>query len=585
MPRHPIIHPHVHWDEVHTPSASHFDDIYYSPDDAVGEVRHVFLEGISAPAIWHEAGRFTIAETGFGTGLNFLLTWQAWQASTPKGARLHYYSVENFPLAKADLVKALAAFPELSSHAEALIRQWPALEPGYHTLDFDNGRVRLTLMLGEAQAMLSAADFAADAWYLDGFAPAKNPDMWRDDVLTEVARLSHQGTRLATFTAAGYVKRALERLGFEVQKSKGFGRKRERLTALFAAHTHVLPGPSRPTVAIIGGGIAGCHLAYELKRCGANPVIFEAGETLGQEASGNPAALVDLRITLGNDPNCRFYNLAFWDAVRLYDELDDRYGDLWLAPKGVRNIPSTADIADRFKKLNAHYALDDTDMHRDGNDLILPKAGCLIPRRLLELLTRDIDVRLNTKVAHVDANTLIDSNGHKIMTADHIVFAAGTHATTLANAPLPTVLVRGQISLINPLEPPTETLSFGNYLSPVIDGQQVLGATYQRGDFDEENWRDLRSEDHEECVAKLQAIMPDAAIHVLGGRANLRVSTLDRMPLAGQLADNTWLMSGFGSRGFQTASLVAKIMAAQMTGAPQPAERSLVKSIDPKRYL
>lgn len=585
MPRHPIIHPHVQWDEALTPSACHFDDIYYSRDDAVGEVKHVFLEGINAPAIWHEAPLFTLAETGFGSGLNFLLTWQAWQSSAPKDARLHYYSVENFPLAKTDLAKALAAFPELSSHAEALIRQWPPLEPGYHTLDFDDGRVRLTLMLGEAQAMLCAADFSADAWYLDGFAPAKNPEMWRDEVLCEVARLSHQDTHLATFTAAGYVKRSLEAMGFDVQKSKGFGRKRERLTARYSAHKNAQIQPSSPTVAIIGGGIAGCHLAYELKRRGANPIVFEAGDTLGHEASGNPAALVDLRITLGNDPGCRFYNLAFWDAVRLYDALDDRYGDLWLAPRGVRNIATSADNASRYRKINTHYALDDAHMRLEGDDLILPKAGCLNPKHLLALLTRDIDVRLNTKIARTNGGTLIGYEGHEIMKADHVVFAAGTHATTLANTPLPTVLVRGQISLIKPLESRTETLSFGNYLSPPIDGQQVLGATYQREDFDEDSWRKIRPEDHEQCIQQLKAIMPDANIQLLDGRANLRVSTLDRMPLAGQLKNHTWIMTGFGSRGFQTASLVAKIMAAQMTGAPQPAERSLVNSIDPKRYL
>ena len=559
MPRQLLTHSIVHWDEGQTPSSTHFDDIYYSPDDAVAEVNHVFLDGTEARETWQSAPLFTIGETGFGTGLNFLVTWQAWQKSSPQNARLHYFSVEAFPLQKEDLEKALSAFPELGDHAAALTRQWPALEPGFHNLDFDNGRVRLTLMLGEAGDMFKRADFSADAWYLDGFAPAKNPEMWRDEVLAEIARLSHGGTKLATFSSAGFVKRGLEAVGFETQKTEGFGRKRERIIAEFEGGNARLPvRPAR--VAIIGGGIAGCHLAHELKKCGATPIIFEAGDTLGSEASGNPAALIDLRTTLGNDPACRFYNLAFWDAVRLYDELDHTHGGLWLAPRGVCNIPTTQEGAERLKKLASHYALDDEDMHLDSDNLVLPKAGCLRPKRLLELLTHGVDVRLNSALSPTDIAALYDD-------VDHVVFASGIKSYDLAKTPSPTVLVRGQISLIKDLGEASQTLSFGNYLSPAIDGQQVLGATYQREAFDDESWRNLRADDHDQCVTKLKAIKLNTDIKVIGGRANLRVSTPDRMPLAGQLSDQKWIMTGFGSRGFQTASFVAKIMSAQITGA------------------
>jgi tRNA 5-methylaminomethyl-2-thiouridine biosynthesis bifunctional protein len=185
--------PEIVWSEDGSPRSLRFEDIYFAPDNGLGETMHVFLSGISAPEIWRNTGDFTICETGFGSGLNFLLTWQLWSQTAPRQGRLHFISVEGFPMDQNDLARALAPFDSLKTEAAALIEASPARHPGFHRLSFDDGRVTLTLLFGEVVEMLSELEAHIDAWYLDGFAPDRNPDMWSENVFAEVAGLSNPG--------------------------------------------------------------------------------------------------------------------------------------------------------------------------------------------------------------------------------------------------------------------------------------------------------------------------------------------------------------------------------------------------------
>ncbi len=212
-----------------TPYSDIFDDVYFSASDGLAESRYVFLQGNDLPARFASADHFTIGETGFGTGLNFLLSLAAWRESAPPAAHLHYLSVEKHPLSIADLRRVSRLWPALAAPAEELLSLYPPLLGGRHQLQLRDGRVTLTLLLGDALALLPDVQTVVDAWYLDGFAPAKNPAMWSAGVLREVARLSRPGTSFATFTAAGAVRRELQAAGFTVHKRAGFGRKREML--------------------------------------------------------------------------------------------------------------------------------------------------------------------------------------------------------------------------------------------------------------------------------------------------------------------------------------------------------------------
>ena len=217
----------IQWDTLNTPTSIHFQDIYYSPDDAIGESLHVFIQPNNF-SNFSASKLLTIAETGFGTGLNFLLCCKELKSTNRSSPLLHFISVEKHPLTKTDLKKALSSFPDLKHFSDQLVNQYPEATAGFHTLYFNNGSITLTLMLGDAAECYSQLDASVDAWFLDGFAPSKNPEMWRPELFQQMARLSHKDTTFSTFTCAGIVKRGLKSAGFEIKKVPGFGRKREK---------------------------------------------------------------------------------------------------------------------------------------------------------------------------------------------------------------------------------------------------------------------------------------------------------------------------------------------------------------------
>lgn len=215
--------PELDWRDEKIPVSRRFDDPYFSLDNGLEETRHVFLAGNDLPERF--ADGFQIAELGFGTGLNFLVTLAAWRESGVAG-RLSFTTFEAFPMAAADRERALAAFPELGSLREELTR---ALASGAGPYDF--GDTTLTIIVGDARQTLSEQPFAADAWFLDGFSPAKNPELWGEDLMAEVGRLTKPDGTVATYTAAGHVRRALAAAGFDVTRVAGYGRKRHMTRA------------------------------------------------------------------------------------------------------------------------------------------------------------------------------------------------------------------------------------------------------------------------------------------------------------------------------------------------------------------
>lgn len=220
-------HADLEWCDNAIPVSTRFDDPYFSIDSGLNETRHVFLGGNDLPARF--APGFHIAELGFGTGLNLLTTWKTWDdagQTTP----LQFTSFEAFPIAAPDMARALSAFPELGDYADRLIAAWGE----DHTLATLAG-INARVVLGDARHSLPTTEFVADAWYLDGFSPAKNPELWDADLMGQVARHTAAHGTIATYTAAGFVRRSLQAAGFEVTRSPGFGRKRHMTTAIKAA--------------------------------------------------------------------------------------------------------------------------------------------------------------------------------------------------------------------------------------------------------------------------------------------------------------------------------------------------------------
>ncbi|KFC07026.1 FAD-dependent oxidoreductase, partial [Trabulsiella guamensis ATCC 49490] len=331
-----------------TPVSRDFDDVYFSNDNGLEETRYVFLGGnrITARFSEHPRSLFVVAESGFGTGLNFLTLWQAFDdfhASSPDATlqRLHFISFEKFPLQEDDLRLAHQRWPELAPRAEQLQAQWPLPVAGCHRLLLDGGRVTLDLWFGDINMLTETLDDTlnqkVDAWFLDGFAPAKNPDMWSPELFSAMARLSRPGGTLATFTSAGFVRRGLQEAGFTMQKRKGFGRKREMLTGEMTNMLNVTPrtpwfarpGSSSQDVAIIGGGIASALLSLALLRRGWQVTLYCADSAPAEGASGNRQGALYPLLSAHDPALARFFPLAFTFARRLYNALPVSFDHDW----------------------------------------------------------------------------------------------------------------------------------------------------------------------------------------------------------------------------------------------------------------
>ncbi|HCK83580.1 MAG TPA: FAD-dependent cmnm(5)s(2)U34 oxidoreductase, partial [Hyphomonadaceae bacterium] len=225
--------PDLEWNAAGEPSARAFHDVYFSGAGGLAEAEAVFVGGCGLPELWYNTERFAICELGFGTGLNVCAAWRAWKKTRSPHALLHISSIEACPLAAQDAARALERFPEVGDLAALLLECWPVRAYGPQRFWFPQDGFALTVHVGDAAEILAGLDARFDAWFLDGFAPSRNPAMWSESVFAQVARLSKPGARLATYSVAGAVRRGLETVGFEVEKKPGFGAKRERLEARF----------------------------------------------------------------------------------------------------------------------------------------------------------------------------------------------------------------------------------------------------------------------------------------------------------------------------------------------------------------
>src|SRR5260221_6822243 len=309
-----------------TPYSSAFADIYHSTQGGLEQARHVFIGGNDLPGRWRDRDCFTILETGFGLGLSCLAAWNAWREDPRRPRRLHFISVEARPFARDDLAAALAPFAALEALARALTNVWPPPLAGFHRLHFDAGNVILTLLFGEAHRMLPQVVGGADAFFLDGFSPAKNPDMWSPEVVRELARLAAPGATLATWTVPGGVRAALADAGFTVDKREGFGAKREMLVGEFKSRAPGHGNPHERRAVIVGAGLAGTVSAERLAARGWEVALVDARADRSVSAVGLVRPIANLRDAL----NARVSRSAFLYALQHYRALQhDGYHLVW----------------------------------------------------------------------------------------------------------------------------------------------------------------------------------------------------------------------------------------------------------------
>lgn len=412
----------LHWEDEQ-PRSETFDDVYFSHSDGLAETEAVFLQSNDLAQRFTEldGGTFCIAETGFGTGLNFLASWALWQDSRTnlpasegrgkdqaKPARLHFVSVEQYPLSKKEISRALAAWPELSALSAQLIAQYPPRLPGVHRLQFqqNNGDlICLDLCFNDASAGFKdwlECDHpaieplntpAVDAWFLDGFAPAKNSSMWSEALFQTMAKLSHPGSSFATFTAAGFVRRGLKASGFVVEKIPGHGSKREMLRGYFygqadtaeeqdsnkasgkraqnswrdrlawhsPSHARVNPnhqGMPRSAL-IIGAGLAGTSTAMALSQRGVAVSLIDAAEEVGSGASGNPQGILYTKLSPSPGALNWFTLHSFHQALRHYQQLPLNAEQASFC--GVLQLANSEKALDHWQRLKSQLTPENKD--------------------------------------------------------------------------------------------------------------------------------------------------------------------------------------------------------------------------------
>jgi tRNA 5-methylaminomethyl-2-thiouridine biosynthesis bifunctional protein len=558
------------WGDDGLPRSSLYGDVYFSAEDGLAESRAVFLQGCGLPQAWKDRWRFTVGELGFGTGLNIAALLDLWRKTAEPGARLHIFSVEAHPISRAEAERALSGWPEIADAAQVLASRWPGRARGIHRLELPEFNAVLDLAVMEAVEALEAWDGRADAWFLDGFSPAANPQMWRDELLGLVATRSAPGARAATFTVAGSVRRGLEAAGFAVEKRPGFGRKRERLEAW-------MPGlppadPPSPRVAIIGAGIAGASLARAFRMLGVEPLMFGAADG----ASRNPAALVTPRLDAGLGPPARLYAESFRRALAVYGALPEA-----VIARGARQLETTARDAGRFATIAASDIFEPCSMTAAPGALAMAEALVVEPELILESWNPPAIADKVDAIERSGGVWRLHAGG-AVHEAEVVCLAAG-HASTAFATGLPLQPIRGQASWAAGVG--TEAAAFGGYAIPTREGL-LFGATHDRDVTDTAT----REDDNARNLALLAKGLPELgeklANRAIEARASIRAATPDKLPLAGSIpdAERLYVLSGLGSRGFCTAPLLAEHVAAQVLGAPSPLAGDLARLVDPARY-
>jgi len=576
-----------------------FGDVYFSALGGVAETQHVFLAGNNLPTRWLTADHFTIGELGFGTGLNFLVTWQAFTQSGAKGM-LHYVAVEKFPLSVEQFVQALAHYPDLAPYAQQLLAQYPLRLPGMHRLQF--GRVSLTLCVGDAEALLPQTQAAVDAWFLDGFSPAKNESMWNDGVLREVARLSAPHATLATFTVAGGVRRGLEAVGFTVQKTKGYAHKREMLVGSRhgecseVMHRGVATGSSRGAchdVVVIGAGIAGCTVARALAERGLRVTVLDAlGVASG--ASGNKAAVLYPQLTKFFTPATAWHFTGYGFMLRKLAQWKADGLDFTFAQPGMLKIGKDKEDDARLRSIRESLQLDPAIAHwvqaEEASDRVgqtleqggfwYPHGTWLAPAELCAALLQHENITMRVaRAENVTAGHVMLAGGERVQTA-HIVLANAQAAQAFLPQPLAMGISAGQVSYLE-AAPLNAILCHKGYAIAHPEGL-LLGATYDRDDVSGA----VTAENHaHNCAEFAQALPHFMPPKITGGRTALRATTPHRLPYVGQMQEGLWCSIGHGSRGMLSAPLAAELIAAQIGGEPLPVTAALRDLVSPLRQI
>lgn len=626
----------LQWLADGTPFSPRFGDRYHSSaNHGLDQARGVFLHGCGLPAAWAHHPQWRVLETGFGLGLNFLVTWAAWRADPARPRTLHFVSCEAWPVDAADLVRAAPPDEEIQTLAAELARQFNGLLPGVHRLVFEQGQVQLTLLIGDAQALLRAQRPQADSVYLDGFDPRRNPAMWDPHTLKTVARCCRRGARLATWCCARQVRETLAQSGFEVRKVPGVPPKRENLHAVFdprwephptrpALPGVTLPGiPGERSAMIIGAGLAGAAVAASLARRGWRVTVLDGARQPASGASGVPAAILAPHSSPDDGVLSRLSRAGVRTTLLALEMLAadlrgtdwDAAGVLERSLAGTPRLAWNADAGLRWSAPATAAQCQACHLPLDAPGLWHANAGWLRPETLVGRMLAQPGIiwRGDSAVRHLAPDRhaaqgweALDDRNASLARADLVVVCAGAQSNALLPQPLPLQPARGMVSwgMQAPDDAPWPAYpvnGHGTFIpGTTATGMKiwVLGATFERGidalPLDASEEASGHAANHTRLgmllPALAQALAPQfhaGSTHAAQAWSGVRCTTPDHLPFVGPIDaavhPGLWVCTGLGARGATLATLCAELLAARLHDEPLPLDASLARALGTER--
>jgi tRNA 5-methylaminomethyl-2-thiouridine biosynthesis bifunctional protein len=574
-----------------SPRSERFNDFFFADEHGIEAAEYIFIEGSQLGRRLQERSHWKVAELGFGTGMNFFALLNYWVRHAPTLTRLTFSSVEGFPLAPDIFQRALSPFASIAPFVKEFLRQYVSLTPGMHRFEFLEGRVVLYLSIGPAEDALQRLQGGQHCWFLDGFAPARNPEMWTPEIFHDIAERSADGSLLSTWSAAGSVRRLLKEVGFEVQKFPGFQGKRESCRAVFRRTVEQNPTRTAPQrMAVIGAGLAGVLTAQEAQNRGFDVTVFEQGTHPAQGASGNEVGLLYPHIGIRADLPQQLYSNGFLDSVRRYQALNN---NAFVSAIGALQSAATPRLQrillNRANNPNLSIGTVPLVQVREQHPerFFMPAASVVRIAALIRAMKQSFP-RCHAPVIELKMEGGLWSVRTREGAAeqfDCVVLAAGWNTTRLAPVLASAIEpVRGEVYKLTMAHCSPHALCFQGYSIPCDKNHIVMGSSYDHFMLDTYS----RPRDLGLLLSAAAQAFPDEKWHsakLIASRVSFRCSTPDRMPLCGEIYPGLLCITALGSRGLTSASILAHDLLAQYQGAQTLLSSDALHALRPARYF
>ena len=580
-----------------------YGDIFFDKTDAIKESEHVYIKTNKLASRFKKKSNYTIAELGFGTGLNFLLTWKLWLQVKTSKSTLTYISFESAPLTRIDLLRVHALFKDLTHLSKIFLKKLPPLYQGTHRIFLELGNVNLIIIYDDFLS-LTNFNFKADTWYLDGFSPKKNPHAWSDKLFKEIYRCTNFNGTLSTFTVAGNIRRGLLKNNFTVLKNRGVGNKKEILYASKEQKHNIIKFKSTPLkniepVAVIGSGISGASLIYSLRKRNIKCFLIDKSSQLGNGASGNNVALQMPKLTLDESPYGLLSLEAFSYSRMIAKELNSvpRSNGLILLPSREREIIKFA------KLLNNNWPLELLDkgtsklqILENINYLYMKSSGIVDNKKFIKNLVGDIEFISKFNVKNIEMTkggykNIVDIYGNKLH-AKTVIWANGYEMLDL-NKKTPIIPTSGQVTYLKKTNLTSNlkvNFSYGHFISQAYKGYHQIGASFNRSD--NLKYREIDQINNVNSIPYFLKKIFSNNISDLKYRVSVRASTKDRMPFLGTLTSITgkkekdiFVLGGMGAWGFVYAPFYAEILVQKILNEPMIVNEKIEKLLNLDRLI